>query len=53
MVQSCTSATLLVNFTTVWQDGWNPLMFASEDGHVEVVVELIRHGAGVDMQDEV
>ena len=40
-------------FTILWQDGWNPLMFASLNGHVQVVAELIQHGARVDMQKKV
>ena len=31
----------------------SPLMMASENGHVQVVAELLQHGASVDMQDEV
>ena len=28
-------------------------MYASQDGHVQVVDELLQHGARVDLQDEV
>ena len=28
-------------------------MYASQDGHVEVVNMLLQHGARVDLQDEV
>ena len=31
----------------------SPLMFASLNGHVQVVAELLQHGARVDMQDKV
>ena len=40
-------------FTIVWQDGRGPLMFASLKGHVQVVAELLQHGARVDLQDQV
>ena len=45
--------TMLLIFTIFWQDGWSPLMFASQNGHVPVVAELLQHGARVDMQDKV
>ena len=35
------------------QDGWSSLMSASQEGHVEVVDKLLRHGATVDLQDKV
>ena len=28
-------------------------MYASQNGHVQVVAELLQHGARVDLQDEV
>ena len=33
--------------------GRTALMHASEDGHIDVVKELLRARAGVDLQDEV
>ena len=36
-----------------WQDGWHPLMYASQNGHVEVVDKLLQHGARVDLQSKV
>ena len=45
--------TLLLIFTIVWQGGLSPLMIASHSGRVQVVAELLQHGARVDMQDEV
>ena len=54
------SAELCISYTVVqlmllivWQDGGSPLMEASQNGHVQVVAELIQHGARVDLQDEV
>ena len=35
------------------QNGATSLMFASRNGHVEVVDKLLQHGARVDLQDEV
>ena len=40
-------------FTFVWQDGWTPLIITSQNGHVQVVAELLQHGARVDLQNEV
>ena len=47
------SYTMLLIFTIVWQNGRSPLMMASQDGHVQVVTELLQHGAKVDLQDKV
>ena len=35
------------------QDRWSSLMAASQNGHVEVVDNLLEHGATVDLQDKV
>ena len=40
-------------FTIVLQNGWSALMDASLNGHVQVVAELLQHGARVDLQDKV
>ena len=40
-------------FTFLEQDGVSPLMLASQNGHVQVVAELLQHGARVDMQEKV
>ena len=37
----------------VWQDGMSPLMYASQNGHAQVVAELLKHKARVDMQEKV
>ena len=44
---------MVQHYIIVWQDGWSPLMYASWNGHVQVVAELLQNGAGVDMQDKV
>ena len=35
------------------QNRWSSLMYASQNGHVEVVDKLLQHGATVDLQDKV
>ena len=35
------------------QDGWTPLMVASERGHVDVVNVFLKHGASVHFQNKV
>ena len=35
------------------QTGWTPLLDASEEGHVEVVEQLIKHGAQLDIKNRV
>ena len=35
------------------QTGWTPLLDASEEGHVEVVEQLIKHGAQLDVKNRV
>ena len=37
----------------VLQDGWSPLMKASEKGHLDVVVTLIGAGADVNLTNKV
>ena len=36
-----------------YQDGESSLMYASQNGHVEVVDKLLQHGATVDLHDKV
>ena len=40
-------------FTIIWQDGDSPLIVASQNGHVQVVAELLQRGARVDLQNKV
>lgn len=35
------------------QNGWSPLLLASEEGHVETVKQLLQYNARVDVFDEV
>ena len=49
MHQLLCGTTLLI----VWQDGGSPLMYASLKGHVQVVAELLQHGARIDLQAKV
>ncbi|CAI8051205.1 hypothetical protein GBAR_LOCUS28045 [Geodia barretti] len=37
----------------MYPGGWTSLVWASDNGHVEVVERLLQHGATVDMQDKV
>ena len=37
----------------ITQDGWSALMSAANQGMTDVVVELVKTGANVDMQDKV
>ena len=39
--------------TVITQDGWSALLLAAVEGKAEVVVELVKAGANVDMQSEV
>ena len=39
--------------SVVTQDGRSALIFAAMEGKTEVVVELVKGGANVDMQNEV
>ena len=45
------SLTVMVTF--VLQDGWSPLMIASEKGHDEVVKSLIEAGANINHTNQV
>lgn len=40
-------------FILLKQNGWSPLLTASEHGHEEVVRQLLRNNARVDVFDEV
>uniref|UniRef100_T1IQZ0 Uncharacterized protein n=1 Tax=Strigamia maritima TaxID=126957 RepID=T1IQZ0_STRMM len=54
--QGNTVAALLLNGSNVHSldfAGRSPLQLASAEGHVEIVQQLLRHGARVDHQDEV
>ena len=43
----------LVIITIVLQDGWSPLMIASQNGHYDIVLTLIGAGAEVNYTDKV
>ena len=44
---------VILHMSVITQDGDSALMEAASGGKTEVVVELVKGGATVDMQDEV
>ena len=42
---------VILHMSVITQDGWSALMWAAIEGETEVVVELVKAGANVDMQD--
>ena len=37
----------------VLQDGWTPLIWSANEGHLEVAQELLKHGADVNAKEKV
>ena len=37
----------------VLQNGWTPLMWSADGGHLEVAQELLKHGADSNAKDKV
>ena len=35
------------------QDGWTPLIWAAQEGHLQIVQELLKSGANKDAQNTV
>ena len=44
---------VILHMSVITQSGWSALMAAAWGGKTEVVVELVKAGANVDMQTEV
>ena len=44
---------VILHMSVITQRGWSALMWAARGGKTEVVVELVKAGANVDMQSEV
>ena len=44
---------VILHMSVITQDGWSALMMAAMEGKTEVVVELVKAGANVDMQNKV
>ena len=44
---------VILHMSVITQEGWSALTFAAREGKTEVVVELVKAGANVDMQDKV
>ena len=52
LVMNCASCTAMILFSSP-QHGWSALLFASQNGHSEVVRMLLSAGANVDLQNKV
>ena len=44
---------VILHMSVITQEGWSALMSAAGWGKTEAVVELVKAGANVDMQDKV
>ena len=44
---------VILHMSVITQNGWSALMFAANEGKTEAVVELVKAGANVDMQNKV
>ena len=42
-----------LHMSIITQNGWSALMLAASEGETEVVVQLVKAGANVDMQNNV
>ena len=47
------SVCVILHMSVITQNGYSALMLAARKGKIEVVVELVKAGANVDMQSEV
>ena len=47
------SVCVILRMSVITQDGWSALTEAVWEGKTEAVVELVKAGANVDMQNEV
>ena len=44
---------VILHMSVITQNGWSALMEAAMKGKTDIVVELVKAGANVDMQDKV
>ena len=44
---------VILHMSVIKQDGWSALMYAASGGITEVVVELVKAGANLNMQNTV
>ena len=44
---------VILHMSVITQSGQSPLMYAARKGKTEVVVELVKAGANIDLQNEV
>ena len=47
------SVCVILHMSVITQNGYSALMRAAMEGNIEVVVELVKAGANVDMKDDV
>ena len=47
------SVCVILHMSVITQNGWSALMWAAMKGKTEAVVQLVKAGANVDMQDKV
>ena len=53
MTQSTQTLIIVLHMSVITQDGYSALIWAAMHGHVEVVVELVKAKASLDLQNEV
>ena len=44
---------VILHMSVITQDGWSALMYAAIEGRTEVVVELVKAGANLNLQNTV
>ena len=44
---------VILHMSVITQNGWSALMWAASEGRTKVIVELVKAGANVDMQNTV
>ena len=44
---------VMLHMSVITQDGWSALMYAAREGRTEVVVELVKAGANLNLQNTV
>ena len=44
---------VILHMSVITKDGWSALMYAAIDGRTEIVVELVKAGANLNLQNTV